>query len=224
MAYASDAGTPAVSDPGARLVAAVQQAGLRAVPEAFADQRIRPVSAYPRRLLASLRACAPPGVDDPTVVVLTPGVFNSAYVEHALLARSMGTELVEGRDLVCSGNRVRMLTTEGERRVDVVYRRVDDEFLDPLELNPASRLGVPGILDALRNGSLVMANMPGAVARTSTFALNNATLPFAIKLADLGAEAAMAADPHLAAGLNVSSGKIRNQAVAEALDLEFVPA
>ena len=105
-------------------------------PEAFASHRIEPVSDYPRRLLQALRAAAPEGVDDPTVVVLTPGAHNSAYFEHALLARGMGVELVEGRDLVCVGNRVRMRTTGGERGVDVIYRRVDDEFLDPCSSAP----------------------------------------------------------------------------------------
>ncbi len=97
-----------------------------------------PVDDYPARLLAALRAAAPDGIDDPCVVVLTPGVYNAAYFEHALLARLMGVELVEGRDLICSGNRVRMLTTQGERPVHVVYRRVDDDFIDPLHFRPDS--------------------------------------------------------------------------------------
>ena len=108
----------------------------------------------PGRLLEALRAAAPPGVADPTVVVLTPGVYNSAYFEHAFLARQMGVELVEGRDLVCRMNIVYMRSTEGEQRVDVVYRRVDDDFLDPLQFRPDSLLGCPGILNAARAGNV----------------------------------------------------------------------
>ena len=103
----------------------------------------------------------PPGVAEPTVVVLTPGVHNSAYFEHAFLARQMGVELVEGRDLVCRMNIVYMRTTEGEHRVDVVYRRVDDDFLDPLQFRPDSLLGCPGILNAARAGNVTMANAVG---------------------------------------------------------------
>ncbi len=130
-------------------------------PEAFATQRIRPVSDYPARLLGALRAAAAGGVDDPVVVVLTPGAHNSAYFEHALLARTMGVELVEGRDLVCSGNRVRMRTTDGERPVDVIYRRVDDEFLDPVQFRRDSVLGCPGLVNAARAGTVVLANAIG---------------------------------------------------------------
>lgn len=130
-------------------------------PEAFAAHRVRPVSDYPERLLQALKAAAPAGVDNPTVVLLTPGVYNSAYFEHALLARSMGVELVVGRDLVCTGNRVRMLTTEGERRVDVIYRRIDDDFLDPLHFRADSMLGCPGLLNAARAGNVTIANAVG---------------------------------------------------------------
>ncbi|MBA2768800.1 MAG: circularly permuted type 2 ATP-grasp protein, partial [Sporichthyaceae bacterium] len=130
-------------------------------PEAFASERIRPVSDYPQRLLAALRAAAPGGVNDPVVVVLTPGVHNSAYFEHALLARTMGVELVEGRDLICVGNRVRMRTTGGERRVDVIYRRVDDEYLDPVQFRPDSVLGCPGVVNAARAGTVTIANAIG---------------------------------------------------------------
>ncbi|TXR57132.1 circularly permuted type 2 ATP-grasp protein [Quadrisphaera setariae] len=129
-----------------------------AMPEAFSDQRIRPVAAYPRRLLAALRAAAPVGIEDPTVVVLTPGVYNSAYFEHALLARSMGIELVEGRDLVCRGGRLHMRTTAGLRPVHVVYRRVDDEYLDPVHFRSDSMLGCPGLLNAARAGNVTIAN------------------------------------------------------------------
>jgi uncharacterized circularly permuted ATP-grasp superfamily protein len=132
-----------------------------AMPEAFADQRIRPVSSYPRRLLAALRAAAPVGIEDPTVVVLTPGVFNSAYFEHALLARSMGIELVEGRDLICRGGRLHMRTTAGLRPVHVVYRRVDDDYLDPVHFRADSLLGCPGLLNAARAGNVTIANAVG---------------------------------------------------------------
>jgi uncharacterized circularly permuted ATP-grasp superfamily protein len=113
------------------------------------------------KLLSALRAAAPQGVTDPTVVVLTPGVYNAAYFEHALLARLMGVELVEGRDLVCAGNRVRMRTTQGEKPVHVVYRRVDDEFLDPLHFRPDSVIGCPGIVNAARAGNVTLANAIG---------------------------------------------------------------
>ena len=130
-------------------------------PELFATHRVYPVDQYPARLLSALRAAAPVGVNDPEVVVLTPGVYNAAYFEHALLARLMGVELVEGRDLVCSGNRVRMRTTQGERPVHVVYRRIDDEYLDPLHFRSDSVLGPPGILNAARAGNVTIANAVG---------------------------------------------------------------
>ena len=98
---------------------------------------------------------------EPTVVVLTPGVYNAAYFEHSFLARRMGVELVEGRDLACHGNRVFMRTTAGERRVDVVYRRIDDDFLDPLQFRPDSTLGCPGIINAARAGNVTIANAAG---------------------------------------------------------------
>ena len=123
--------------------------------------RLRPVSHYPQRLLAALRAAAPAGVADPCVVVLTPGVYNSAYFEHAWLARAMGVELVEGRDLVCSGGVVRMRDTSGERRVDVIYRRTDDEWLDPVQFRADSTLGCPGLLTAARAGNVTIANAVG---------------------------------------------------------------
>jgi uncharacterized circularly permuted ATP-grasp superfamily protein len=138
-----------------------RRAMTQTLPTLFADARVRPVDEYPARLLAALRAAAPEGVSDPCVVVLTPGVYNAAYFEHALLARMMGVELVEGRDLVCSGNRVRMRTTQGEQPVHVVYRRVDDEFLDPLHFRPDSVIGCPGILNAARAGNVTLANAIG---------------------------------------------------------------
>ncbi|MBZ5740279.1 circularly permuted type 2 ATP-grasp protein [Nocardioides mangrovi] len=132
-----------------------------ALPEPFAEHRIRPVAGYPQRLLAALRAAAPAGVTDPTVVVLTPGVYNGAYFEHALLARTMGVELVEGRDLVCRRGRVMMRTTKGLEQVHVIYRRVDDEFLDPVHFRADSMLGCPGLIDASRAGNVTLANAVG---------------------------------------------------------------
>jgi uncharacterized circularly permuted ATP-grasp superfamily protein len=131
------------------------------LPELFVSMRVRPVGDYPHKLLQALRASAPDGVDEPNVVVLTPGVYNSAYFEHTLLARLMGVELVEGRDLFCSGGKVWMRTTAGPTRVDVIYRRVDDEFLDPLQFRADSMLGSPGLLLAARLGNVTIANAVG---------------------------------------------------------------
>ena len=131
------------------------------LPELFTAMKVRPVGDYPHKLLQALRASAPADVDDPTVVVLTPGVYNSAYFEHTLLARLMGVELVEGRDLFCSGGRVWMRTTAGPTRVDVIYRRVDDEFLDPMQFRPDSVLGAPGLMLAARLGHVTIANAVG---------------------------------------------------------------
>src|SRR3954466_3477341 len=131
------------------------------LPELFVSMRVRPVGDYPQKLLQSLRASAPDGVSDPTIVVLPPGVYNSAYFEHTLLARLMGVELVEGRDLFCSGGRVWMRTTAGPTRVDVIYRRGDDEFLDPLQFRAASMLGSPGLMLAARLGNVTIANAVG---------------------------------------------------------------
>jgi uncharacterized circularly permuted ATP-grasp superfamily protein len=130
-------------------------------PELFAAHRVQPVSDYPARLLQALCASAPRGVDEPTVVLLTPGVHNAAYFEHSFLARQMGVELVEGRDLVCRDNVLYMLTTRGEERVDVVYRRVDDEYLDPLHFLPTSMLGCAGMVNAARAGNVTIANFLG---------------------------------------------------------------
>jgi len=146
---------------GVSYVLSNRRAMAQTFPELFATMRIQPVGDYPRRLLAALSAAAPAGVDDPVVVVLTPGVYNSAYFEHSLLARLMGVELVEGRDLVCAGDKVYMRTTEGRRRVDVIYRRVDDEFLDPVTFRPDSLLGSPGMINAARSGSVTIANAVG---------------------------------------------------------------
>jgi uncharacterized circularly permuted ATP-grasp superfamily protein len=135
---------------------------LRLVPELFASTRIRPVENYPEDLLATLRSVSPKTASqEPTVVLLTPGQHNSAYYEHTFLADKMGVELVEGRDLFVRDNIVHMRTTEGPRRVDVIYRRIDDDFLDPIAFNPASVLGVPGLLSAYRAGNVTLANAIG---------------------------------------------------------------
>ncbi|WP_159620598.1 circularly permuted type 2 ATP-grasp protein [Ruania rhizosphaerae] len=146
---------------GVSYVLSNRRAMAQSFPELFARMRIRPVADYPRRLLQALHAAAPSGVDEPVVVVLTPGVYNSAYFEHSLLARLMGVELVEGRDLFCAGGKVYMRTTEGRRRVDVIYRRVDDDFIDPVVFRPDSLLGCPGLLSAARAGSVTIANAVG---------------------------------------------------------------
>jgi uncharacterized circularly permuted ATP-grasp superfamily protein len=138
-----------------------RQAMARVLPEVFATTRIQPVDSYPAQLLAALRASAPAGAADPTVVVLSPGVHNSAYFEHAMLAREMGVELVEGRDLVCAGNQVAMHTTAGEHRVDVIYRRIDDEFLDPVQFRADSVIGCAGLLNAARAGKVTIASAVG---------------------------------------------------------------
>lgn len=146
---------------GVSYVLSNRRAMAQTFPELFATLRIRPVQDYPRRLLAALTAAAPTGVDEPTIVVLTPGVYNSAYFEHSLLARTMGVELVEGRDLFCAGGRVWMRTTQGRRRVDVIYRRVDDDYLDPVAFRSDSALGSPGIMTCARAGTVTIANAVG---------------------------------------------------------------
>ena len=135
-------------------------------PELFTQIAVRPVSDYPRRLARSLAGCAPDrfeasGGGRPVVAVLTPGIHNSAYYEHAFLADQMGAELVEGSDLRIDRGRIAMRTTRGYEPIDVLYRRVDDDFLDPLSFNPASLLGVPGIMDIYRAGGITIANAPG---------------------------------------------------------------
>ncbi|HEU0103219.1 MAG TPA: circularly permuted type 2 ATP-grasp protein [Mycobacteriales bacterium] len=147
---------------GVSYVVENRRAMARTFPELLSAHRVRPVSDYPERLLAALQAAAPARAGgDPTVVVLTPGVYNSAYFEHTLLARLMGVELVEGRDLTCRDDTVWMRTTGGERRVDVVYRRIDDDFLDPLHFRPDSLVGCPGLLNAARGGGVTIANAVG---------------------------------------------------------------
>ncbi len=133
----------------------------RVFPDLFSSHRVRAVGDYPGHLLRALRASAAPNEVDPTVVVLTPGVHNAAYFEHSLLARQMGVELVEGRDLFCRDNVVYMRTTAGERQVDVIYRRIDDTFLDPMHFRPDSVLGVAGVLNAARAGNVVISSAVG---------------------------------------------------------------
>ena len=134
---------------------------MRLFPELFAKHKVAPVQHYPDLLLEKLRAVSPKGVSDPTVVVLTPGAYNSAYFEHTFLAQQMGVELVEGRDLFVKDEVVYMRTTQGPQRVDVIYRRIDDDFLDPLAFRPDSALGVPGILRAYQAGNVTLANAIG---------------------------------------------------------------
>lgn len=135
---------------------------LQMFPELFSQNRVQSVQNYPVDLRRSLSACAPScAAADPVVAVLTPGIYNSAYYEHAFLADQMGVELVEGHDLRVVDGRVAMRTTRGYKAIDVLYRRVDDEFLDPLNFDPESMLGVPGIMDVYRAGGITIANAPG---------------------------------------------------------------
>jgi uncharacterized circularly permuted ATP-grasp superfamily protein len=134
---------------------------MRLFPELFSLHRIAPVAHYPDLLLETLRAVAPAGVNEPNVVVLTPGMYNSAYFEHAFLAQQMGIELVEGQDLFVSDGFVYMRTTQGPKRVDVIYRRVDDDFLDPLAFRAESTLGCAGLLDVYRRGNITLSNAIG---------------------------------------------------------------
>ena len=134
---------------------------MRLFPELFSENRVAPVAHYPDLLLETLRAMAPPATAEPTVVVLTPGMYNSAYFEHAFLAQQMGVELVEGQDLFVRDNFVYMRTTRGPRRVDVIYRRVDDDFLDPLAFRPNSTLGCAGLLNVYRSGNVSLCNAIG---------------------------------------------------------------
>ena len=146
---------------GVSYVISNRRAMAQTLPELFSRMRIRPVADYPARLRAALRAAAPDGVDEPNVVVLTPGVYNSAYFEHTLLARLMGVELVESSDLFVQAGRVYMRTTAGPERVDVIYRRVDDDYLDPMHFRPDSLLGCPGLMTAAKLGNVTLANAVG---------------------------------------------------------------
>ena len=130
-------------------------------PEIFQTMAIQPVDDYPSHLLETLLNLAPPQLPNPTVVVLTPGIYNSAYFEHSFLAQQMGVELVEGRDLLVEDGYLKMRTTKGLQRVDVVYRRLDDDFLDPQVFRPDSFLGVPGLMEVYRQGKVALANAPG---------------------------------------------------------------
>ncbi len=134
---------------------------MRLFPELFAKNKVAPVEHYPDLLLESLRSVSPQGVNDPTVVVLTPGMYNSAYFEHAFLAQQMGVELVEGKDLFVEKEVVYMRTTNGPKRVDVIYRRLDDDFLDPDAFRNDSTLGVKGLLSAYRAGNVTLSNAVG---------------------------------------------------------------
>ena len=146
---------------GVSYMLANRQVMKQTLPTLFSGYGVQPVSQYGQVLLATLKALAPRQSVDPVVVVLTPGVFNSAYYEHTFLARQMGVELVEGRDLLVHNNIVYMRTTAGLQRVDVIYRRIDDDFLDPLAFRPDSALGVSGLLNAYRAGNVALANAIG---------------------------------------------------------------
>jgi uncharacterized circularly permuted ATP-grasp superfamily protein len=135
---------------------------LRLFPELFSRHRVAPVENYPDELLATLKSVAPASANsDPTVVLLTPGIYNSAYYEHSFLADKLGIELVEGRDLFVKEEFAYMRTTQGPKRVDVIYRRIDDDFLDPLAFRPDSVLGVPGLMSAYHAGNITLANAVG---------------------------------------------------------------
>lgn len=138
-----------------------RQAMKRVFPHLFTSYQVRPVDRYPQELLAVLRHIAPGDKPDPTCAVLTPGIYNSAYFEHSFLAREMGIEIVVGADLVVQNQRVYMKTTKGLKQVDVIYRRIDDDFLDPLVFRKDSVLGVPGLVDAYRAGNVALANSIG---------------------------------------------------------------
>ncbi|MGK7944845.1 MAG: circularly permuted type 2 ATP-grasp protein [Microcystaceae cyanobacterium] len=130
-------------------------------PDIFQTIAIKPIDDYPSHLLETLLNLAPPHLPDPTVVVLTPGIYNSAYFEHSFLAQQMGVELVEGRDLIVMDGYLQMKTTKGLQRVDVIYRRIDDDFLDPTVLRKDSALGIPGLMEVYRQGRVALANAPG---------------------------------------------------------------
>jgi uncharacterized circularly permuted ATP-grasp superfamily protein len=133
----------------------------RVLPSLFGAYRVRAIEDYPYNLLQCLKFVAPAHADDPSIVILTPGIYNSAYFEHSFLARQMGVELVEGRDLIVENSFVYMRTTTGLERVDVIYRRVDDDFIDPLCFRPGSLLGVPGLMNAYRLGNVALVNAIG---------------------------------------------------------------
>jgi uncharacterized circularly permuted ATP-grasp superfamily protein len=146
---------------GASYMLANRQVMKRVFPNLFEHYRVRPLEFYGQALLTTLRELAPPHVEEPNIVLITPGVYNSAYFEHTFLARQMGISLVEGRDLVAHDNRIYMRTTAGLRRVDVIYRRIDDDFIDPLVFRKDSMLGVAGLFNAYRSGNVTLANAIG---------------------------------------------------------------
>src|SRR5437660_2068946 len=163
-----DAGTFYVLEDNARTPSGVsymlenREIMMRLFPDLFARHRVAPVEKYPDELLSALRSVAPLSASaEPTVALMTPGVYNSAYYEHSFLADKLGVELVEGRDLIVKNDEVFMRTTEGLKRVDVIYRRVDDDFLDPLTFRPDSALGVPGLMSAYAAGNITLANAVG---------------------------------------------------------------
>ena len=149
---------------GVSYVLSNREAMKRTLFNLFRKHNVRSVQDYPQHLLSIMQSVAPDGVDDPICVVLTPGMYNSAYYEHSFLALNMGIPLVEGRDLFVDKNQVFMKTIYGPRKVDVIYRRIDDPFLDPLAFNPESMLGIPGIMGAYREGNVTLLNAPGAGA------------------------------------------------------------
>jgi uncharacterized circularly permuted ATP-grasp superfamily protein len=146
---------------GVSYMLANRQVLKRVFPELFGGYRVRPVDGYSHQLLMNLRWLARPEVEDPVVAILTPGIYNSAYFEHVYLAKQMGVELVEGSDLMVDRDRVFMRTTQGLRQVHVIYRRVDDDWLDPVQGRADSVLGTPGLLNAYRAGGVILANAPG---------------------------------------------------------------
>ena len=172
---------------------------MRLFPELFATQSITPVEHYPDLLLENLRGVAPAGEEEPEVAVLTPGAYNSAYFEHAFLAQQMGVELVEGQDLFVQNDTLYMRTTRGPRRVHVLYRRVDDDFLDPRAFRPDSMLGVPGLFAAYRAGRVTLANAigTGVADDKSIYPLCAGYDPL---LSDRGADPQQRADLAAAAG------------------------
>jgi uncharacterized circularly permuted ATP-grasp superfamily protein len=144
---------------GVAYVLEARQVMKRTFPELFDAYRVRPVDEYPSRLLSTLQFLS--DLPDPTIVILTPGSYNSAYYEHSLLALKMGVELVEASDLAVIDGSVHMRTTKGSQRVDVIYRRINDDFLDPLVFRPDSQLGIPGVMEAYKKGRVALANAPG---------------------------------------------------------------
>jgi uncharacterized circularly permuted ATP-grasp superfamily protein len=149
---------------GVSYVLSNREAMKRTLSKVFLSYKIMPVQDYPEHLLSMIQSVAPEGIDNPTCVILTPGMYNSAYYEHSFLAQSMGIQLVEGRDLYIEKNFVYMKTLHGSKRVDVIYRRVDDEFIDPLCFRTDSALGIPGLMGCYREGNVTIINAPGTGA------------------------------------------------------------